>query len=119
MAQRKSVEVHASVNYHENGDITIRPEKKKPMESRIEQGRVITESDGTSHFRAYRRTEKKNYEIIFQTTNGVVKTTRSEKHPERKKIIVKVSLPYSIGKDRYCEEFARQIGNMLDYLFEL
>ena len=113
-------EMYASVNYHENGDITVRPTTtKKKMEARVEQGRVITESDGTSHFRAYRKTERKNYEVIFQTTNGVVKTTRADKHPERKKIIVKVALPYNIGKDRYCAEFARQIGYMLDYLFDL
>lgn len=114
---KSCVNIQAEVCHYDNGDFVVKPmQSKRRMDERVQQGRVMTESDGTSHFKAYRKSGRKAYEIVFQTPNAEVKTTCPRKNVKRKKIIVKMSLPAEMGMERVCREIGKQMCDILDYL---
>lgn len=56
-----------------------------------QKGRMVTEDDGTSHFRAYAKNSGSRYLELFRTAHGEVKETRSS-------VIFQLRFPKKLGK---------------------
>lgn len=100
----------------QNGDINIYPcsfELGQHIVSgsdRVSQkGRMVTEDDGTSHFRAYAKDSGSRYTHLYLTANGEVKRTR-------KNLIVKLVLPLGIGRIKMIEALTSQVQEIVNYI---
>lgn len=76
------------------------------------RGRMTTEKDGTSHFKAYRSNSGSRYVKLFATANGEVKRTR-------KNLIVKLVLPLGIGRLAIIETLMREMREIVNYIRSL
>lgn len=76
------------------------------------RGRMITEKDGTSHFKAYRTNSGSRYFQLYRTANGEVKRTR-------KNLIVKLVLPLGIGRLAIIETLMREMREIVNYIRSL
>ena len=56
-----------------------------------QKGRMVTEDDGTSHFRAYAKDSGSRYNMLFRTVHGEVKETLES-------VIFQLRFPKRMGK---------------------
>ena len=84
--------------FHANGDINIYPcafELGQQIVSdgnrASQKGRMVTENDGTSHFRHYRHNSGSRYNRLFTTAHGDIKESEST-------VIFTLRFPKRIGK---------------------
>ena len=98
--------------FYANGDININPcgfELGKHIVSggtrASQRGRMLTEDDGTSHFRAYANNTGSRYRTLYCTPHGEVKETQ-------RSIIFQLRFPKKLGKaiieELHREESAEQ-----------
>lgn len=76
------------------------------------KGRMITEKDGTSHFRAYRSGSGSRYLQLFATANGEMKRSR-------RILVVRFALPLGIGRMAIIEALTRQMREIINYIRSL
>ena len=84
--------------FNQNGNINIYPcgfEMGQHIVSdgncASQKGRMVTEDDGTSHFRAYAKDSGSRYNTLFRTAHGEVKETRDS-------VICQLRFPKKLGK---------------------
>ena len=84
--------------FNQNGNINIYPcgfEAGQHIVSdgnrASQKGRMVTEDDGTSHFRAYAKDSGQRYTTLFRTAHGEVKETRGH-------LIFQLRFPKQMGK---------------------
>ena len=84
--------------FHTSGDINIYPcdfERGQQIVAggtrASQKGRMITEDDGTSHFKHYRQGSGSRYEPLFGTAHGEVKETKQS-------VIMTFRFPKKLGK---------------------
>lgn len=77
-----------------------------------QKGRMVTEHDGTSRFRAYAKDSGSRYTHLFSTTDGEVK--RTKRH-----LIVKFILPLGIGRIAIIEALMGQMQEIINYIRSL
>ena len=78
-----NLQMETQTVFTENGNINIYPcgfEAGQHIVSggdcASQKGRMVTEDDGTSHFRAYAKDSGSRYNTLFRTAHGVVKETQ-------------------------------------------
>ena len=98
--------------FHASGDINIYPcdfERGQHIVaggSRASQkGRMITEDDGTSHFKHYRHNSGSRYTTLFTTANGNIKESEST-------VIFTLRFPKRMGKALIESLFTEEMGEM-------
>ena len=112
----QSVRMDAEVAFYVNGNMVIAPspwEGEKRVPCRQMKGRMTVESDGVSHFKAYRENTGRMYDTLMETANGALMRTRSVRMP---KLVVKLSVPLGIGEVRLAEALTQQVAEMLAYI---
>ncbi len=79
----ENLQMETQTVFTENGNINIYPcgfEAGQHIVSggdrASQKGRMVTEDDGTSHFRAYAKDSGSRYNTLFRTAHGVVKETQ-------------------------------------------
>ena len=84
--------------YHTNGDINIYPCEFELGQQIVsdgnrasQKGRMITEEDGTSYFKRYRKNSGSRYNHLFTTAHGEVKESLSS-------VIFTLRFPKKYGK---------------------
>ena len=90
MSKKKNVfvenlQMETQTVFNQNGNINIYPcgfEAGQHIVSggnrASQKGRMVTEDDGTSHFRAYAKDSGCRYATLFQTAHGAVKETQED-----------------------------------------
>ena len=78
----ENLQMETQTVFTENGNINIYPctfELGQHIvsggDSASQKGRMVTEDDGTSHFRAYAKDSGSRYNTLFRTAHGEVKET--------------------------------------------
>lgn len=113
------VKMDAEVAFYVNGNMVITPspwEAEKRVACRQVKGRMTVERDGVSHFKAYRENTGRLYDTLMETANGALMKTRASKQRSREKLVVKLSIPLSIGAVRISEALMQQVEEMLAYI---
>ena len=79
----ENLQMETQTVFTENGNINIYPcgfEAGQHIVSggdcASQKGRMVTQDDGTSHFRAYAKGSGSRYNTLFRTAHGVVKETQ-------------------------------------------
>ena len=93
-----NINIETQTTYAENGNINIFPcafEENPHLvangDRASQKGRMVTEDDGTSHFRPYAVDSGSRYNTLFRTAHGEVKETRES-------IIFQLRFPKRLGK---------------------
>ncbi len=93
-----NISIDTQTIYAENGKININrcPYEDNPhlvlFGDRVSQkGRMVTEDDGTSVFRPYAKDSGSRYNVLLQTTYGLVKETKNH-------VIFQLRFPKNLGK---------------------
>jgi hypothetical protein len=79
----ENLQMETQTVFTENGNINIYPCAFElgqhivagGMSEASQKGRMVTEDDGTSHFRAYAKDSGSRYNTLFRTAHGEVKET--------------------------------------------
>lgn len=102
--------------FHANGDINIYPcvfELGQQIVSdgnrASQKGRMVTENDGTSHFRHYRHDSGSRYNQLFTTLHGDVKECNSQ-------VIFTLRFPKKYGKALIEQLFGEETDEMKAYI---
>ena len=79
----ENLHMETQTEFQMNGDIYIYPcgfelgqHIVSGADCASQKGRMVTEDDGTSHFRAYAKNSGSRYRTIFHTAHGEVKETK-------------------------------------------
>ena len=108
----ENLQMETQTVFNQNGNINIYPcgfEAGQHIVSggdrASQKGRMVTEDDGTSHFRAYAKDSGSRYNTLFGTAHGEVKETRDS-------VICLLRFPKKLGKalieSLYSEETEEQ-----------
>lgn len=102
-----NIEMETQTVFYLNGNIIITPcefELGKHIISGAtvlsQKGRMVTEDNGTSHFRPFETGTGSRYKSLFHTPHGEVKETNDQ-------VIVQFRFPKKYGKD-YIETLLRE-----------
>ena len=94
----ENLQMETQTVFNQNGNINIYPcgfEMGQHIVSdgncASQKGRMVTEDDGTSHFRAYAKDSGSRYNTLFRTAHGEVKETIGN-------VIFQLRFPKRIGK---------------------
>jgi len=94
----ENLQMETQTVFNQNGNINIYPcgfEAGQHIVSggnrASQKGRMVTEDDGTSHFRAYAKDSGQRYTTLFRTAHGEVKETRGH-------LIFQLRFPKQMGK---------------------
>jgi len=94
----QNLQMETQTVFNQNGNIHIYPcgfEAGQHIVSvgdrASQKGRMVTEDDGTSHFRAYAKNSGQRYNTLFQTAHGEVKETQEN-------VIFQLRFPKRMGK---------------------
>ena len=81
----ENLQMETQTVFNQNGNINIYPcgfEMGQHIVSdgncASQKGRMVTEDDGTSHFRAYAKDSGSRYSTLFRTAHGEVKETKED-----------------------------------------
>ena len=94
----QNLQMETQTVFNQNGNIHIYPCDFEAGQHIVrggdrasQKGRMVTEDDGTSHFRAYAKGSGRRYNILFSTGHGEVRETRDD-------IIFQLRFPKRMGK---------------------
>ena len=94
----ENLQMETQTVFNQNGNINIYPcgfEMGQHIVSdgncASQKGRMVTEDDGTSHFRAYAKDSGSRYNTLFRTAHGEVKETLDT-------VIFQLRFPKKLGK---------------------
>lgn len=94
----ENLQMETQTVFNQNGNINIYPcgfEMGQHIVSdgncASQKGRMVTEDDGTSHFRAYAKDSGSRYSTLFRTAHGEVKETKED-------VIFQLRFPKRMGK---------------------
>ena len=95
----ENLQMETQTVFTENGNINIYPCAFElgqhivagGMGEASQKGRMVTEDDGTSHFRAYAKDSGSRYNTLFRTAHGEVKETLEN-------VIFQLRFPKRMGK---------------------
>lgn len=94
----ENINMETQTVFHASGDINIYPcdfERGQQIVARgthvSQKGRMITEDDGTSHFKHYRHNSGSRYNRLFTTPHGDIKESEST-------VIFTLRFPKRMGK---------------------
>ena len=94
----ENLQMETQTVFNQNGNINIYPcgfEMGQHIVSdgncASQKGRMVTEDDGTSHFRAYAKDSGSRYNTLFRTAHGEVKETLEN-------VIFQLRFPKRMGK---------------------
>ena len=94
----ENLQMETQTVFNQNGNINIYPCGFEAGQHIVccgdrasQKGRMVTEDDGTSHFRAYAKDSGPRYNELFHTAHGVVKETLGD-------IIFQLRFPKRYGK---------------------
>ena len=94
----ENLQMETQTVFNQNGNINIYPcgfEAGQHIVSggdrASQKGRMVTEDDGTSHFRAYAKDSGSRYNTLFRTAHGEVKETLET-------VIFQLRFPKRLGK---------------------
>lgn len=93
-----NIKIETQTVFCQNGNINIFPCSFEDNHNIVvnsdrasQKGRMVTEDDGTSHFRPYATDSGSRYNMLFRTTHGEVKETNGD-------IIFLLRFPKKMGK---------------------
>ena len=94
----ENLQMETQTVFNQNGNINIYPcgfEAGQHIVSggsrASQKGRMVTEDNGTSHFRAYAKDSGSRYNTLFRTAHGEVKETQED-------VIFQLRFPKRMGK---------------------
>ncbi|MBE6330975.1 MAG: hypothetical protein E7070_05320 [Bacteroidales bacterium] len=94
----EDLHMETQTEFQMNGDINIYPcgfelghHIVSGADCASQKGRMVTNDDGTSHFRAYAKDSGRRYRTIFHTAHGEVKETK-------RSVIFQLRFPKKLGK---------------------
>ena len=113
----ENIQMETQTVFCKNGNISIHPcgfelgqQTLSGGRDQVSQkGRMVTDADGTSHFRAYRKDSGCRYTPLMTTPHGEVKHSRRD-------IIVKLQLPKCMGRWEVCDAIEDELDSILEYL---
>ena len=98
-----TIQIETQTVFCQNGNINIFPCSFEDNHNIVvngdrasQKGRMVTEDDGTSHFRPYATDSGSRYNMLFRTSHGEVKETNSD-------VIFLLRFPKKLGKERVAE----------------
>ena len=112
----ENLQMETQTVFNQNGNINIYPcvfEAGQHIVSggeRVNQkGRMVTEDDGTSHFRAYAKDSGSRYNTLFRTPHGEVKETLEH-------VIFQLRFPKRMGKSLIEELFSEEANEQAAFI---
>lgn len=77
-----------------------------------QKGRMVTDFDGTSHFRPYRKDSGTRYTPLMQTAHGEVKECQHD-------IIIRLAFPKRMARQEMVDALSDEMAQMMDYLMTM
>lgn len=74
-----------------------------------QKGRMVTEDDGTSHFRAYRKDSGARYAMLMQTEHGEMKTTQGQ-------VKICFNFPKRLSANQVARMLLNEVGEMVAWM---
>ena len=112
----EKINMETQTVFHTNGDINIYPCYFETNQQIVaggnrasQKGRMITESDGTSHFKHYRNNSGSRYNHLFTTTHGDIKESEST-------VVFTLRFPKKYGKELITALHQEETEDMKAYI---
>lgn len=112
----EKINMETQTVFHTNGDINIYPCYFETNQQIVaggnrasQKGRMITESDGTSHFKHYRNNSGCRYNRLFTTAHGDIKESEST-------VIFTLRFPKKYGKELITALHQEETEDMKAYI---
>ena len=112
----ENINMETQTVFHTSGDINIYPcdfERGQQIVAggtrASQKGRMITEDDGTSHFKHYRQGSGSRYNRLFPTAHGDIKETTQD-------VIFTLRFPKKYGKALIEALFSEETEEMKAYI---
>ena len=112
----ENLQMETQTVFNQNGNINIYPcgfEMGQHIVSdgncASQKGRMVTEDDGTSHFRAYAKDSGSRYNTLFRTAHGEVKETLEN-------VIFQLRFPKRIGKSLIEALFREEVDELAAFI---
>ena len=112
----ENLQMETQTVFNQNGNINIYPcgfEMGQHIVSdgncARQKGRMVTEDDGTSHFRAYAKDSGSRYNTLFRTAHGEVKETIGN-------VIFQLRFPKRMGKSLIEALFREEVDEQAAFI---
>lgn len=112
----ENLQMETQTVFNQNGNINIYPcgfEMGQHIVSdgncASQKGRMVTEDDGTSHFRAYAKDSGSRYSTLFRTAHGEVKETKED-------VIFQLRFPKRMGKALIESQFREETDEQAAFI---
>ena len=112
----ENLQMETQTVFYQNGNINIYPCSFEAGQHIVvggdrasQKGRMVTEDDGTSSFRAYATDSGSRYNTLFRTAHGEVKETRE-------KVIFLLRFPKRMSKELITALHRKECGEQAAYI---